>query len=323
VLSQSAFQHAIANATNIFDVTADASNVYWTEKVANNSFVMALRKDGTQSTPTVLAAGSAANLAWGIATDGSNVYFTTNQGGSAGTVESVPVGEGATPTTLVSGLNSPTFVRLASDGRLYVAQNGAGDGAVLRFDAHAAGQTAASGAFISTPGATPYNVRVFDVAGIPTVFYTTMSENLGGSGAVYAGSTLVASGLINPTDVAYDASNNTVYWTEYDAANGGVRAQSLAAAGGRGSLLASVANAAALLGGNGSLVVTRNAAADAGGAVLSVDEASGAQSVLARTSANYPFQIFGDANGYYVTEFNFSQGANGASLAGSELLVVR
>lgn len=346
--------------TNIYDVCQDSVNLYYTIKVAGNSSVMAVPKDGS-SAPIVLASGIV-TLAWGVDCDpGSTgfVYFTDNLPTPQGTVWRVskPVNGVAqgTPQMLGTGLNSPTFIRLnnvtGGDGLLYTCENVISSGRVLRYQTATPNQSSTTTAFITdTDNTPPYNLRLFNVNGLNQLWYTLMSSDLttGPAGEIrfintsaapgpHTNTTQVGAGILNPTDLTVDPFGLNVYWTQYDVSLGSVNfckvnqtMQSGTTVGNSGP--ASIIPPAAILGIfspgiDPILLVTRNAQEANGGGVYEINVTTNQTTELLvnvggtqEGGTNFPFQMVFDLTSLYVTEFNFSQGANGLATQPSRLV---
>jgi len=324
---------SLFSLTNLFDITQDATFVYWTEKVAGGSAVRRTRKDGSQGTPDILASGNDAFLSWGINTDGTNVYWTLNVASAQGKLLSCPIA-GGTVSTLCDDLELPAYVRNNPvDGLLYVVENQASIGRVLRFSKTGGDQDASSAAaqFITNSGTSPaYNIRIaVDSGGSAFAFMTYMLPNLtGGSqgeirvkpcanaaGTQADTTTQIAAGLINPTDLVVDGTNSRVYWTEYDAASGGVRFASINDVSVRGTqistsganILPPYAITGSFASGNtGTVFVSHNAQQASAGGIVSINVATGVATQVADQVA-FPLNFVIDTS-FFMTEFSYPNG---------------
>lgn len=350
--------------TNVFDVATDDTNAYYTLKIANNGFVLAVAKDGL--TPAVVLAQSGdANTPWGVACDSGttgNVYYTNFLGSAQGTLMRVPkpvngVAQGS-PVLLASTMNFPTFVRLnnlpGGDGLLYVTENITNDGRILRYRTDQLNQSRDVATWVTEAGDAPaaYNLRLFPVSGGGVIAaYTLMDANLttGSNGQIRAkltsaaaggitGTTLIATGLLNPTDLT--TFNGNVYWTEYDPTSGGVRTCKTTDLGVRGTNIGQATGSDSLLPPvalrvdttNNIIFVTRNLQQVNGGAFVEINLATNVSKVMPITSGgqvsggvDLPFQFAvsnvsgGSQLFLFTTDFNFSQGANGLATQPSAL----
>jgi hypothetical protein len=262
-----------------------------------------------------------------------------------------------TPVTLATGLSNPTFLRInnvaGGDGLLYTVENVTTDGRVLRFRTDQQNQDRDASTFIQNASPAGYNLRIVSAGGTPVLLYTLMDASLttGSNGEVRfktttaaAGdittTTLIGTGLLNPTDVIAKDNSVTggvdVIWTEYDNNAGSVRRADSTDVGVRGTALGQASGSVSLLPpvalrsvpGTSLIVVSRNAQQSNGGGLVLIDRSTDLAQNLLVTGAdgqvsggvNFPFQFREDGIDFYVTEFNFTQGANGLSTQPSRLV---
>lgn len=343
---------------NVFDVAQDDTFVYYTVKVAGNGFVYAVSKSATTTTTSPIALASSGTLnPWGVTCDpGSTgfVYFTDSQATAGqGSVFRVPKPVSGAPAgpavQLATGLTNPTFIRLndvvGGDGLLYTAENVTNTGRILRFNTTTLGQTANASVFVDNIGVVPvFNMHTFTVNGAAQLWFTLMASDLssGQNGQVrfiptatagtvnLTSSTLVATGLLNPTDLWLQQAGpgqTNVLWTEFDTQNGSVRRASITDSGVRGTAIGvaptSVANQPpASIKVNQAAqraYVTRNAQQVNGGGFVLIDLVTDVSIALTVSDTNgagqtggtnFPFQFVGDAvYGLFNTEFNYTDQA--------------
>lgn len=351
--------------TNVFGETQDEQFIYYTVKVAGQGMVLAApRQVSVAGTPIVLATSSDANTPWGITCDTSStgfVYYTDYL--ASGLLRRVPKpvnnAPGGSPQILASGLNLPTFVALGPDGLLYVTENAPTTGRVLRFNTSTLNQDPSSATFVqaSANDPPPFKMNFLPGGGGPQLFYTLMngaslgtsngeirSKSLSAANGAISTTTLVATGLVNPTDLTFTGAPfaTNVTWAEFSP-SGTVRTAPLTSTSARGTPIGQATGSVSLAGAvslqidisNNVLYVALNQAQTqtTGPNFAQVNMNTDlATNVIDNTTGgllgavNFPFQFFLDIDTglLYVTEFNFGSGggSNAATTSPSRLIAL-
>jgi hypothetical protein len=232
--------------TNPFDLalSSDNNNVYWTQ-TGGSGGVYTAKTDGTSTKPDTLASGTAGANAYSLCVSSAGyLYWTQFVGTGQGTVMRLKIpqtgGTWGTAETYVSGLTNPTWIREAN-GFIYWTEFVQANGRFRRINSSYSTQQIPTGGY-TTASTEVETINSSQGFNYPYRFIIDSTTNmaivaeLAGSGsniwitAISKDSTpskifTDAQTCRYPTGLAYDNSNNYVYYCNYQADTGVYRFQ--------------------------------------------------------------------------------------------------
>ncbi|MDQ7822984.1 MAG: hypothetical protein RDV48_09345 [Candidatus Eremiobacteraeota bacterium] len=228
--------------TNAFDLALSSDNtyVYWTQ-TGGSGGVYAAKTDGTTTTPQALATGTSGANAYSICVSSAGyLYYSQFVGTGQGTIMRLKIptttgGSWGTAETYVSGLTNPAWVR-ESNGIIYWTEFVQANGRFRRIQSSYTTQQIPTGGY-TTASTEVETINSSQGFNYPYRFILDSTTNnaiiaeLAGSG-----SNIWITGMTKdstpskiftdaqtcryPTGLAYDNSNNYVYYANYQADTG-------------------------------------------------------------------------------------------------------